>query len=560
MLVTRINDSRIIGHNTAQLTGWRANVDMQVSTNAEMVTKYTCKYASKSEVLSEPLKKTFKAIVDDLDDHPNKAVQKLLTKTVAEHDYSAQETCHLLLGEKLVTCSRSFVIVGVDGQREVDLETGVNSKRATRSSVLDHYMKRPQSSQFANMCLDEFTKQYNVNRSGGIAKRAKEAVVRYVPYVKVATENDPEKYEAYCYRQLLKYTPFRAVEDLTADFDGNAASTWKDWGSQLSSSLADRIRLVEAVQQGEGQEQTNADELEPQSEETSRYHTTEDRMAMCQLAPDLSDSNTNGEDSGLAVDWTASLANFQDPQEAVCSISRNRSEQTTAAVVDHTQINYNPALLQGNQEMVYNAVQSHFEAVIQGQSPESFRLIVSGTAGTGKSYRIGCLRALVEDACYVAAPTGVAAFNVGGQTLHSLLRLQLNFSDCNELKGPTLQDLQEKLAMCHYLIVDEMSMIGRRQMGMIHSRLCQVFPGRSSQPFGGTSLILVGDFGQLPPVGDTSLYMAAAKGVLSNKGRAMYAEFGAAVVLTQVMRQAGSDPAQVRFREGLLRLINAEVT
>ena len=67
-----------------------------------------------------------------------------------------------------------------------------------------------------------------------------------------------------------------------------------------------------------------------------------------------------------------------------------------------------------------------------------------------------------------------------------------------------------------------------------------MFPGRSSQPFGGISLILVGDFGQLPPVGDTPLYMAAAKGVLSNNGRYIYiyTEFGAAVVLTQVMSQA----------------------
>ena len=42
----------------------------------------------------------------------------------------------------------------------------------------------------------------------------------------MATENDPEKCEVYCYRQLLKYKPFRAVEELTADFDGNAASAW----------------------------------------------------------------------------------------------------------------------------------------------------------------------------------------------------------------------------------------------------------------------------------------------------------------------------------------------
>ena len=52
VLVTRMNDSRINGHNQAQLTGWRANVDLQVCTNAKMVTKYTCKYASKSEGLS----------------------------------------------------------------------------------------------------------------------------------------------------------------------------------------------------------------------------------------------------------------------------------------------------------------------------------------------------------------------------------------------------------------------------------------------------------------------------------------------------------------------------
>ena len=86
-LVTRRNDSRINGHNRAQLTGWRANVDMQVCVNAEMVSKYMTKYASKSEGMSEPLKKTFEVIVEDLkdDDHPKKAVQKLMTRSVVEH-------------------------------------------------------------------------------------------------------------------------------------------------------------------------------------------------------------------------------------------------------------------------------------------------------------------------------------------------------------------------------------------------------------------------------------------------------------------------------------------
>ena len=49
--------------------------------------------------------------------------------------------------------------------------------------------------------------------------------------------------------------------------------------------------------------------------------------------------------------------------------------------------------------------------------------IVSGTAGTGKSYLIHCLRLLLRDKVRVVALTGVAAFNVDGHTLHSLLSL-----------------------------------------------------------------------------------------------------------------------------------------
>ena len=47
-------------------------------------------------------------------------------------------------------------------------------------------------------------------------------------------------------------------------------------------------------------------------------------------------------------------------------------------------------------------------------------MVVSGTAGTGKSYLIQCLKFLLKKQLLVAAPTGVAAFNVDGYTLHSL--------------------------------------------------------------------------------------------------------------------------------------------
>ena len=125
-----------------------------------MVSKYMTKYASKSEGMSEPRKKTFEVIVDDLkdDDHPKKAVQKLMTRSVVGHDYSAQETCHHLMGEKLVVCSRTILRVNVDGQREVDV---AQDKQATISSAMDHYVNRPKSNEFENLCFDDFVTQYD---------------------------------------------------------------------------------------------------------------------------------------------------------------------------------------------------------------------------------------------------------------------------------------------------------------------------------------------------------------------------------------------------------------
>lgn len=49
--------------------------------------------------------------------------------------------------------------------------------------------------------------------------------------------------------------------------------------------------------------------------------------------------------------------------------------------------------------------------------------LISGTAGTGKSYLIQCLRLLLCNKVCVVAPTGIAPYNVDGRTLHSLLYL-----------------------------------------------------------------------------------------------------------------------------------------
>ena len=158
-----------------------------------------------------------------------------------------------------------------------------------------------------------------------------------------------------------------------------------------------------------------------------------------------------------------------------------------------------------------------------------------------------------------SAPTGVASFIIEGSTLHSLLHLPTR-GEFKELEGARLQQLQQAFCTTKYIIIDEMSMVGQKLFGQIDGRLRQAFPHHAREVFGGCSVLLFGDFGQLPPVMDLPLYTTESRSELSDQGRTAYLQFDKAIVLRQVMRQTGSDPDQVKFRDILLRLRDAKVT
>ena len=186
-------------------------------------------------------------------------------------------------------------------------------------------------------------------------------------------------------------------------------------------------------------------------------------------------------------------------------------------------------------------------------------MIVSGTAGTGKSYLIHCFKLLLQDQLRVVAPTGVAAFNVSGRTLHTLLSLPTK-GDFTDLEGDHLHQVQQSLSGVKYLIIDEMSNVGRKMFGQVDRRLRQVFPCHAQEVLGGCSCLLFGDFGQLPPVMDLPLYTTDSRIELSDQGRNGYQHFDKAIVLDHVMHQAGQDPEQIGFCQILMHLRDAQVT
>ena len=124
-------------------------------------------------------------------------------------------------------------------------------------------------------------------------------------------------------------------------------------------------------------------------------------------------------------------------------------------------------------------------------------IFVTGRAGTGKSTLLEHLSWNTSKNLVIAAPTGVAALNVGGQTIHSLFRLPIGvIADHAIDQGPEVRKL---LNAIDTLVIDEVSMVSADLMDAIDRSLRQA-RSRKEEAFGGVQLVLFGDPFQLAPV------------------------------------------------------------
>ena len=127
----------------------------------------------------------------------------------------------------------------------------------------------------------------------------------------------------------------------------------------------------------------------------------------------------------------------------------------------------------------------------QGQSA-----FLTGKAGTGKSTFLHYLREKTAKATVVLAPTGVAALNVGGQTIHSFFQFPPTIVDPQSIRRRKNPKLFQKLQT---LIIDEVSMVRADVMDAVDTAL-RIQRDNRSTPFGGVQVVLCGDLFQLPPI------------------------------------------------------------
>ena len=307
-----------------------------------------------------------------------------------------------------------------------------------------------------------------------------------------------------------------------------------------------------------------------------------------------------------AYDWEGETqSNFTDADvnDSATWMTKQLKQSDPNRPVDPVDL----SLLNPAQAFAYNVVRDHNASATRAASPAPLRALVCGTAGSGKvrivttlhftalylahsptrsvsllssqTFLIRALKQLLGGKCLVLAPTGVAAENIGGATYHS--QIPVPFMDIDRVNidpaKERMASFEKRLAGVEYIIIDEMSMVGRRAIGHIDYLLTKA-KGDNSKTFGGLSIILVGDHGQLPPVKDKRPYdvsgvrhartgkalVTAPKWQL--RGVQRYEEFTDIFFLDKIERIAkgGGDASeiaklnafrdlQLRARDGLLR-------
>lgn len=431
------------------------------------------------------------------------------------------------------------------------------------TNVVERYENRPSTNEFNNICLAEFCSDYRVlaksqipnetnknvfelqNSKGYVQKRTRtrEAVIRYPRFSAVKT---PEKFYQ-C--QLQLFLPYRNQTQLKpAGFETYESFYERGFVKLYNKRSAQSVKLI--VESNHARYAENEDALEKAQE--MYEHLGEPEDAWANLCPE---TELNRDE---CIMERSTQQNSDDYPDTIPDITGNeiakgnipyQVQQSNLSNEEMFRIIEN---LNDTQKKVFYYVREWCLKKILHEIPglRPFHIFITGGAGTGKSQLIKAINfeasrlfsrsSSSPDALSVllTAFTGTASFNIGGSTIHSVFSLTKYLPLPYEpLKEQTLCEIRVKLADLQILVIDEVSMVYKRLLYYIHERLVQI--KKCKDPFGGVSVMAVGDFFQLPPVKqrkDERLY----------KDNALYpTDFWQdflQVELTEIMRQRDDVP------------------
>ena len=335
------------------------------------------------------------------------------------------------------------------------------------------------------VCLYDFVQEYD--RCGEDKEGVPVYKKRSKPYLPNHRLYDPNKEgqrEDYFYSLLLLFVPFRSEAELVKE--GETAEQAFSRASSTNSGIHLHHEKLEQMLKA----QENVKNINNARQQQGN-DTTDDNKS-----PDV--------DPCVVGEAKSALDDLQDLQQ--------KPE-------DKISLSDRIAMLNADQSRVFRRVSDHLHHQHKHETGtckctelSALRMFLSGVGGTGKSFIIEAIRAQAHAIwssqgsksliCAVAAPTGLAAFNVGGVTLHRLFQLPIEHEGKAAGYWPLAKEVQKFLRTTFrclkLLIVDEVSMISSLNLAYLHLRLCELFG--NDELFGSVNVLFVGDLLQLPPV------------------------------------------------------------
>lgn len=422
--------------------------------------------------------------------------------------------------------------------------------------------QHPQPYSILDMTFLHFAQQYKLVARGGdfcIAANTQSTIVIFTP--DFHSNRDSANYPQYCFFNLLKYKSWVdfaeqvyggqqntfSVDNIIADVNmhDSIIQSWEAFMVQNLDNPApfhiqqqiDKLRGRE-----EGEQWTQYDDM-PDELELDDTVRENDFVDICRAALLLPDQLMNPDE----CEWDR---DFDWPQRNetynvdIGSLQSVKLLWDTVAAANALQPPPDrriilPEQLRDKQRVAFRVACHLLDTV---DDPCRMMLLI-GEAGCGKSFVIDALIHKYQQQLIIMAPSGKAASNIGGSTIHSALRIPVKASkydgeidSCAPLTGEILMSLQTKFQDVKGILIDEFTMINQTMLSSINSR-CKQLKSCADKPFGGLFVLLAGDPGQLPPVSGRPLWYTKPATTAQKDGFWLYNHF----FKTNVVRLVGSN-------------------